>query len=58
MKVKITLKKSLIGRRDNQVKTANALGLFKINQVVIHEVNEPINGMIKTINHLILVEEV
>jgi len=58
MKLQITLKKSLIGRKPNQVKTAHALGLRKINQVVVKESNEAINGMINTINHLVSVQEV
>ena len=58
MKKQITLKKSLIGRLPNQVKTAHALGLRKINQVVVKESNEAIEGMIKTIAHLVDVQEV
>lgn len=58
MKVQITLTRSLIGRRFNQVDTAHALGLRKIGQVVVHETNDAINGMINTIKHLVLVEEV
>lgn len=58
MKLQITLKKSLIGRKPNQVKTAHALGLRKINQVVVKESNDAINGMINTINHLVSVQEV
>lgn len=58
MKLQITLKKSLIGRKPNQVKTAHALGLKKINQVVVKESNDAINGMVKTISHLIDVQEV
>ncbi len=58
MKLQITLKKSLIGRKPNQVKTAHALGLKKINQVVVKESNEAINGMVKTISHLVDVVEV
>ncbi|TVP86644.1 MAG: 50S ribosomal protein L30 [Acholeplasmataceae bacterium] len=58
MKLQVTLKKSLIGRRPNQVKTAYALGLRKINQVVVKEDNEAIRGMIKTIHHLVSVQEV
>jgi large subunit ribosomal protein L30 len=58
MKLQITLKKSLIGRKPNQVKTAHALGLKKINQVVVKEPNEAINGMVKTISHMIEVLEV
>lgn len=58
MKLQITLKKSLIGRKPNQVKTAHALGLKKINQVVVKESNDAINGMVKTISHLVDVTEV
>jgi large subunit ribosomal protein L30 len=58
MKIQITLKKSLIGRLPNQVKTAHALGLKNIHQVVVKESNEAINGMIKTIAHLVDVQEV
>ena len=58
MKLQITLKKSLIGRKPNQIKTAHALGLKKINQVVEKESNEAIDGMIKTISHLVSVQEV
>ncbi|HHT55186.1 MAG TPA: 50S ribosomal protein L30 [Acholeplasma sp.] len=57
MKVKITLTRSLIGRKFDQVRTAHALGLRKINQVVEHEKNDAILGMINKISHLIKVEE-
>ena len=52
----ITLVKSLIGRKPNQVKTAKALGLKKIGQTVVKEENEAIKGMIVTINHMVKVE--
>ena len=58
MKIQITLKRSLIGRKPNQVKTAHALGLKKINQVVEKEANEAILGMINTISHLVKIQEV
>jgi len=58
MKVEIKLTRSLIGRKPNQVKTAHALGLKKINQVVVKETNEAIDGMIKTIAHLVTITEV
>jgi len=57
MKVKITLKRSLIGRKFDQVRTANALGLRKVNQVVEHKMNDSIAGMINKISHLVVVEE-
>ena len=52
---KITLVKSLIGRKPNQVATAKALGLKKIGQTVTKEENEAIKGMIVTIAHLVKV---
>jgi large subunit ribosomal protein L30 len=58
MKLQVTLKKSLIGRNPNQIKTAHALGLKKIHQVVVKESNEAIDGMILTISHLVEVKEV
>lgn len=58
MKLQITLKRSLIGRKPNQIKTAHALGLRKVNQVVVKEANEAITGMVNTIVHLVDVKEV
>jgi large subunit ribosomal protein L30 len=58
MKLQVTLKRSLIGRKPNQIKTAHALGLRKVNQVVVKEANEAITGMINTIIHLVDVKEV
>ena len=55
--IEITLVKSLIGRKPNQIATAKALGLTKINQTVEKEANEAILGMVNTIKHLVKVEE-
>ena len=52
---KITLVKSLIGRKPNQVATAKALGLSKIGQTVVKEQNDAIRGMIVTIAHIVKV---
>ena len=52
-KVKVTLKKSAINRSANQKRTLEALGLRKINQVVEHEATPQIEGMIRTVNHLV-----
>jgi large subunit ribosomal protein L30 len=56
-KVQIRLIKSTIGRKPAQRKTVRALGLKKINSVVVHEKNLPIMGMIQTVRHLVEVEE-
>jgi large subunit ribosomal protein L30 len=58
MKLEITLTKSLIGRKPNQVKTAIALGLSKPQQTVTKPSNEQVLGMIKTISHLVSVKEI
>lgn len=55
--VKITLKRSLIGRPQNQRDTVKALGLTKINSSVVKPSNPAIQGMIKTVSHLVDVEE-
>ena len=56
--VKITLKRSVIGRPQNQKDTVKALGLNKVNSSVVKPVNDAINGMVNTIAHLVEVEEV
>lgn len=56
--LKITLKRSLIGRPQNQRQTVKALGLTKINSSVVKTSNEAIEGMINTVSHLVDVEEV
>lgn len=56
-KVKITLTKSLIGRKANQIATANSLGLRKINDTTVQEMNAATEGKIRTISHLVCVEQ-
>ena len=56
--LKITLKRSVIGRPQNQKDTVQALGLNKVNSSVVKPVNDAINGMVNTIAHLVEVEEV
>ena len=51
-KLEITLKRSVIGRTQDQRKTVKALGLRKINQTVVHEDNPAIRGMINKVSHL------
>ena len=57
-KVKITLVKSLIGRKKEHIATVNALGLRKIRKSVEHEETPQIRGMINKVVYLIKVEEV
>lgn len=56
--VKITLKRSLIGRPQNQKDTCKALGLSKIGKTVVKPANPAILGMINTVSHLVTSEEV
>ena len=56
--IKITQIKSAIGYRKRTKQTLIALGLKKINQSVLKNVNEPILGMVKTVSHLVKIEEV
>ena len=56
-KVKITLAKSLIGRKKNHILTANSLGLRKIGQSVIKKDNECTRGMVFVVKHLVEVTE-
>ena len=57
-KKKVTLVKSLIGRKKDHIATANALGLRKINKTVEHEDTPQIRGMINKVDYLLKVEEV
>jgi large subunit ribosomal protein L30 len=57
-KVKITLKKSLIGRLDKHIATANSLGLHKIGDTTVQEKNAATEGKIALISYLLAVEEV
>ncbi|MBR0576286.1 50S ribosomal protein L30 [Proteiniclasticum sp. BAD-10] len=56
-KVKVTLKKSLIGRKKDHIATAKALGLSKIGKTMEHNDTPQIRGMIKKIEYLLQVEE-
>lgn len=56
-KLKITLKKSLIGRKDSHIATVNALGLRKIGKTVEQEDTPQIKGMINKVSYLLEVEE-
>ncbi len=56
--VMITLVKSPIGSKQNQKDTLKALGLNKIRKTVTKENNVFIQGMIKTVAHLVEVKEI
>jgi len=57
-KIKIKQVRSKIRRPKNQKLTLEALGLHRMDQVVEHNATPSILGMVKTVNHLISVEEI
>jgi large subunit ribosomal protein L30 len=57
-KLEITLKRSLIGRKEDQQKTVQALGLRKIHQTVVQNDNDAIRGMVNKVSHLVEVKEI
>lgn len=58
MKLKVTLKRSVIGSTKEQRDTVIGLGLRKINHSKTLENTPAIRGMIKKVLHLVQVEEV
>ena len=57
-KLKITLVKSIIGRKIDHVATVKALGFKKLNSVVEHEDTVEIKGMLSKVGYLLKVEEI
>ena len=57
-KLKITLVKSLIGKKRDHKATAYALGLRKRGKTVIHRDDPSIRGMINKISYMLKVEEI
>ncbi len=57
MAKKIKLVKSLVGRKDSHIATANSLGLRKIGDVTVQPDNAATNGKIKHIGYLVEVTE-
>ncbi len=57
MAIKVTLKKSTIGCKKDQVATVEALGLKKIGQTVEKNDTPQIRGMIFKVKHLVEVSE-
>jgi len=56
-KIKVKQVKSAINRPARQKKTLQALGLRKMNQVVEHEANPQILGMVAKVAHMVEVIE-
>ena len=57
-KLKVTLVKSVIGSKKDQIATVEALGLKKIRDTKEHADNPQIRGMVNKVCHLVKVEEI
>ena len=57
-KVKITLKRSLIGQGHKSRETIKSLGLKKINSSVDRELDNSLEGMLNVVKHLVIIEKV
>jgi large subunit ribosomal protein L30 len=57
-KLKIRLKRSVIGSLPRQRATVRSLGLRKIGSVSEQDDNPVIRGMIRVVSHLVTVEEI
>jgi large subunit ribosomal protein L30 len=57
-RIRVKQIRSKIRRPKNQKLTLEALGLKKMDQVVEHDATPQILGMVKTVNHLVSVEEI
>jgi large subunit ribosomal protein L30 len=57
-RLKVTQTRSGIGSKQNQRDTLRTLGLKRIGDVVVKENRPEIRGMVKTVSHLVTVEEV
>ena len=57
-RLKVTQKKSEIGGTSSQRNTLRSLGLKRIGDTVLKEDRPEIRGMVKTVSHLVVVEEV
>jgi large subunit ribosomal protein L30 len=57
-KVKLTLIKSLIGRKPLHLKTVKTLGLRKIHSTVEYEDTPSLRGKINQVQYLLKIEEV
>ena len=56
--LRVTQVRSSIGSKQNQRDTLRTLGLRKIRQFVVREDSPQVRGLIHTVRHLVVVEEV
>ncbi|OEU52580.1 MAG: 50S ribosomal protein L30 [Desulfobacterales bacterium C00003060] len=55
--LKITLKKSMIGRPEKHRRVVRSLGLRKLNKTVALKDTPTVRGMIRKVSHMLEVEE-
>jgi large subunit ribosomal protein L30 len=56
--LKVTQRRSVIGRPQDQKDTIRRLGLHRIRDVVVKEDRPDVRGMIDKVRHLVEVEEI
>ncbi len=57
-RLRITLKRSVIGHPVDQKETARILGLTRINRAVLRPDNPAVRGMANKLSHLVSIEEI
>lgn len=57
-KLRVTWVKSAIGYKSDQRRTIQALGLHRLHQTVEQEDCPTLQGMLRKVRHLVVVEEV
>ncbi|HLR02542.1 MAG TPA: 50S ribosomal protein L30 [Virgibacillus sp.] len=55
--LEITLKRSVIGKKDNQINVVRTLGLKRVNDSVVRDDNPAVRGMINKVSHMVAVKE-
>ncbi|MCK4389614.1 MAG: 50S ribosomal protein L30 [Desulfobacterales bacterium] len=55
--LRITLKKSMIGRPEKHRRVLHSLGLRKLNKTVVLKETPPVRGMIRKVSHMLQVQE-
>jgi large subunit ribosomal protein L30 len=57
-KLRVTQRRSVIGRPQDQKDTVRRLGLHRIRDVVVKDDRPDIRGMIDKVRHLVEIEEI
>jgi large subunit ribosomal protein L30 len=55
--IKVTLRKSGIGRAEYFTRVLNGLGLTRLNKTVVLQDTPQIRGMIRKVSHMVSIEE-